>query len=344
MTVRFVVPLAFAAVLALSGGARADGVGDLGAELTRLDGARAEVEGRRAALDRKNQEEAREIERLKGEPSGVGRDYRLGQLLASAQERALELDRLQADLRTRDEALAASRRRLLAACDRALEEGKLPDARRVEIARLRAVEAGRLAGSAPSGGVAIARPVADPLDGPSELGEKADLLKDSEDRLRREVDRLGRRIDSVEMRRRLRERAGAVDDDLFVESDTGRRTLRVTPLAAVPHTAGGAGDAKDGAQTPTAGSPNGPPPGGGSLGFGSTGGETFADPRYGVSLRGVIDPSTLDDLRRAEAGADLEGQLRALHRMQGGLKSLADDLGRREGDLRKRAREIRPRK
>lgn len=337
---RIAATLAIAFALAFGAAARADGVSDLGAEVARLDRARTEVESRRATLEKSHREEARAIERLKAEAPGVARDYQLGQRLASAQERALELDRLQADLRGRDEEISRVRRTLIEACDRALDDRKVPDAQRVEIARRRAAESARFAEIPASGGGEIARPVADPLDGPAELDDKADLLRDSEERLQREADRLGRRIDGVESRRRLRERANDVDDDLFVESGTGRRTVRLTPIGAAPR------DAKsDGAQaTPMAGvgTNNPAPTGGTTLNNLSGGGE--ADGRFGVSLRSVIDPSTVDDLRRAEVGSDLDGQLRALRRMQGGLKALADDLGRRESDLRKRAREIRPRK
>ena len=341
--------LAAAALAALVGHAaavRADAVADLDAEVARVEGARTELEARRAELERKSQDEAREITRLKGEAAGVARDYRLGQLLAAAQERAVELDRLQADLRARGEALTGGRKRLIAAIDRALDEPKLPDARRAELVRRRAAETARMAGGATA--VEIARPTADPLDGPADLDEKADLLKDSEERLRREVDRLGHRIEGVEGRRRLRERAGEVDDDLFGELGTGRRLVRVTQLPTVTHGPTGTADngaAKDsgGAQSPAAG-PNGATGGAGMNFAGGQPGGEVPDTRFGVSLRGVIDPSTLDDLRRAEGTSDLEGQLRALKRMQGSLRSLADDLGRREGDLRRRARDIRPRK
>ncbi|MSP62045.1 MAG: hypothetical protein EXR72_17275 [Myxococcales bacterium] len=327
--------------------AATDPVADLAAEVSRADAARGEVEARRATLEQRSQEEAREIERQKAQPAGVARDYRLGQLLATAQDRASELDQLAADLRSRDESLAPLRTKLVAACDRALEDPALPDLRRADLVRRRAAESARLAAAASQADLEIARPSLDPLDGPSELAEKADLLKDSEDKLRREVLRLGRRIEGVEGRRRLRERAGAVDDDLFGESSTGRRVVRVAPV-----TQGAAADAARGgtafeAEQPKAspapqagGAPgtNGPP---------SDAGKNNLDasvPRLGVSMRGMIDPATLDDLHRAEAGQDLDAQLRALRRVQGNLKGLADDLGRRESDLRRRAREIKPRK
>src|SRR4029450_7654726 len=102
------------------------------------------------------------------------------------------------------------------ACDRALAKSPLQDAVRLELQRLRTAQVTLYAQPAGPGG--IGRPAADPLDGPRELREKADLLRDSEDKLKREALRLAARIDDVDRRRHLRERASAVDEDWFGES------------------------------------------------------------------------------------------------------------------------------
>ncbi len=307
------------ALVAAAGLAAADEVADLGAAMARSEAARAQ-------LAQKNADEAREIDRLKAQPAGVARDYRLGQLLEATQDRAAELDRLQGEA-------ASLRAKLVAACDAVIADKSQPQAARDAAAARRASLVER-----PS--VEIARPAVDPLDGAQELSEKADLIKDSEDRLRREVERIGKRIDGVESRRRLRERAAAVDDDLFLESSSSRRVVRVAPVQAD----------RNGAQTPA--SPNfaagmssdgksAGAPGGTTNGLADGGG---GETRLGASLRGALDPSLLDELRRAEAGQDLDRQVRALRKMQGSLRSLADDLARREADLRARARDIKPRK
>ncbi len=331
-TMRFTLAAAclFAALPAL-----ADPLADMAGDVARAEAARAEVEARRAPLAQKNADEAREIERLKAQAPGVARDYRLGQLLSAAQDRAAELDRLQADVRSRDEAITGLRQKLIAECDRVAGDPQSTAAQCTDAAAKKAAELAK----EKSGTVEIARPAVDPLDGSQELTEKADLLKDSEDRLRKEVERLGKRIDSVENRRRLRERANAIDDDLFIENGSGRRTVHVGPVDT--RTAGLNADSGNGknanSPTPTQNfggfDPNSPAsPGGGS------------ESRLGASLRGALDPQTLDELRRAEAGQDLDRQLRALKKMQTSLRGVAEDLARREADLRGRARDIKPRK
>jgi hypothetical protein len=201
----------------------------------------------------------------------------------------------------------------------------------------------------------VASPAAiDPLAGPSELADRADRLKDDEDKLRREAERLERRIASLEDQRRLRERAGVLEDDLFVESGVNRRAVR--PFQATTtltrETAGGTatdanGAAFGGAQTPTPAGPRTPtgtpspptsPGTGGTTGLtDSSGGDTSRT----TVLRGALDPATLDELRRAEAGSDPEGELRALRRAQSDLRARAAELARREAELRRRAAELR---
>jgi hypothetical protein len=332
-TMRFTLAAAclFAALPAL-----ADPLADMAGDVARAEAARAEVEARRAPLAQKNADEGKEIERLKAQTPGVARDYRLGQLLSAAQDRAAELDRLQSDLRARDEAIAGLRQKLVAECDRVAGDPQSTPAMRADAAAKKAAELAK----EKSATVEIARPSVDPLDGSQELTEKADLLRDSEDRLRKEVDRIGKRIESVENRRRLRERANAIDDDLFIENGSGRRTVHVGPVDTRNLSAQDSGNNKN------AGGTNSPAP---AQNFGfdpqspsSPGGAS--ESRIGASLRGALDPQTLDELRRAEAGQDLDRQLRALKKMQTSLRGVAEDLARRETDLRNRARDIKPRK
>ena len=61
-------------------------------------------------------------------------------------------------------------------------------------------------------------------------------------------------------------------------------------------------------------------------------------------LRGVVDPSTLGELRRAETGGDPELELAALKHAQRDLAVRAAELQRREAEMRKRATELRNRK
>jgi hypothetical protein len=258
----------------------------------------------------------------------------------------------------------------MAACDRALA-GSLPESRRLELARLRTAQATLLA--APPQPIGIGKATADALDGPRDLAEKADLLRDSEDKLKREVHRLALRIDDVERRRHLRERAGAVDDDVFGELQSNRHVARASTSAsasgggatagagtangAPTPSAGGAGGSAGAGGGATAGSGGTPPstpapPGptagggaGGSAGGFSSGSDTAG--RTGDTstvLRNLVDPATLDELRRADGSDDLERQVRALKRAQGELDGLARELERRAKSLSSRADELKHRK
>jgi hypothetical protein len=322
--------VAFAALL-LASPAFADPVSDLDAQIAQTEAHRADAARERTRLEQESAALAKTVDALKAQPAGPVRDVKLQRALAEAQEMAQALDKLQAQLRTIDLPLFDLHKRLAGELARAAADSSLSAEKRAELARRRDAEMARLGAGAPA--LEIAIPNADAVDGPAELADKADLLKDSEDKLRREIDRLGKRIDGVEGRRRLRERAGAVDEDLFIESGTGRRVVHVGPITADKR-----------AEQPTAGgafSPRSNENGAQSFSDAAGGGGTIA---YGASLRGVIDPSTLDELRRAEAGQDLDRQLRALRKMQSNLRGVADDLGRREADLRRRAGQIKPRK
>ncbi|HEX6837175.1 MAG TPA: hypothetical protein VF334_11415, partial [Polyangia bacterium] len=176
--------------------ARADVWADLGSDqraVAQLESGRAGTEARKQQLERDSSALAAQIEKLKNE-TGVRRDARLQELLAAQKQKSDELERLASDLRGRASLLAGARKKLIADCDRALAL-PLSEAQRVELARLRTAQAAWLA--LPDKPLGVARASADPLDGPRELQDKADLLRDSEDKLRREVLHLSQRIDDV---------------------------------------------------------------------------------------------------------------------------------------------------
>jgi hypothetical protein len=365
----------------LSGAALADAIGDAQVRVVQLENQWAQLDAGRVRLERDSSQLAGEIERVKAEPDGVRRDFRLRELLASAKSKADELTQVAAQERALGAPLSDARRALITNCDRLLSQN-LNEARRLEVARLRTAQAALLAmPTAPLGPLGSMGKVAvDPLDGPRELKEKADLLRDSGDKLKREVARLAARIDDVERRRHLRERAGAVDEDWFGEAVSNRKFARTSTIAS-------ASDAKT--QTPAAPAQTTPQPGisgGGSTGSGTTGAGGFGAPpgttvggngapggmantpsgnfdnsgggHSGESggfapaaratdstvLRNLVDPSTLDELRRSDGGDDLERQVRALKRAQGELEGLAAELERRARSLSTRADELKKQK
>lgn len=311
-------------------------------ELRRLDGElqvarKAHAQGEREAAQR-----AQEIEQLKSEPAGVGRDLRLQELLAQAQAQAQSLAQQAGELRAREAALRSGRERLVAICDQILaaDGGKLPVAQRLEWLRLRTAQveamqgavdqksAGQAVRTVVQAGAALAPQAgADAAgdDDPRTLRERADLLRDSADKLRREVQRLKLRGEELSRRQRLRERAARVDEDLFAEQSTSRHTSTATASA------------RDAAPT-TLGSPAVPGP----VPPGSPGATTVYDSGGGSAGGGRIsvDPSTLDILQRAESLTDPVAKLQALQRAQAELGALTDQLLSRAARLERRAEEL----
>ena len=174
----------------------------------------------------------------------------------------------------------------------------------------------------------------DPLDGPKELRQKADILKDQEDRIKRRMQSIQRRIKTLYKKhqrerkdQKLAKRVGEMtsDDELFNEGErnprvtTGARTsekmrnraaANANRLFASPGgRANGSptvrGNTDSAAQAPkTNGSTNAPPqasPGGGSNaetgGGGTKNGNTgnSGDPNLGYQGGGTNTPNNRDD-------------------------------------------------
>jgi hypothetical protein len=341
-------------LVAFGGSAFAQNVGESHGRVIKLENEWTRLDASRVRLERESGVLSAEIEKVKAEPDGVRRDFRLRELLASAKTKADELTRVAAELRARTAGLTEARRQLIVQCDRALLQPSLNEAKRLELARLRTAQAALLAmPMAPLGKVQSV--AVDPLDGPRELKEKADLLRDSGDKLKREVARLAARIDDVERRRHLRERAGAVDEDLFGEAASNRRFARTSGGTQATSSRGGANENKGNSDSvaqpaPAAGGPQAPPSGGFSnespSGGNTTGGASnnYVPRTDATVLRNLVDPSTLDELRRADGGDDLDRQVRALKRAQAELDGLAAELERRAKSLSHRADELKRQK
>lgn len=290
-------------------------------QIQRAEAALTELMLKRQGLERDSQALAAAIERLKSEPRGLQRDRALADRLATARAKSDELERMQAELKSKAAALAFARRRLLVACDRTLT-GKLADADRLDVARLRTAEAAKLA--TPEAPLGVATVTINPLDGPRELKEKADLLSDAEDKLRRESQRLDTRISDVLERQKLRERSRALDDDLFSEAASNRR---------VAHAAGASP-----ADRSPAGSARGPTFTGAGAGSDSSGGGDT------TVLRNLVDPQTLEALHRADDEGDLGLKVQALRRARTELNALAGQLHQRAQSLADKAEELKHKK
>jgi hypothetical protein len=351
-------------------------------EVHKAEAAVAPLYERRASLSAAAASLAAQIDELKRKPAGVRRDADLQRLLADSKARTDELERVQGELRWREPGLGELRRKLVRSIDVALEHEQkaLSEAARLDLDRLRTATVALLVSPAAPLQIAPERAAiaVDPLDGPRELRYKADLLRDSGDKLRREASRIASRIDSVERRRHLRERAGSLDDDMFGEATSNRRVARTqgalaahtndkaaeqspsdpsrssandsaTPTPAAPPSAGaptGTGGLTGGGSSPVT-TPNSPSTGGSTTTNGSTfanGGSKSATSSESTVLRNLVDPRTLDELRRADEIDDVDRQTRALKKAQSELESLAKELDRRAKALEGRAAELRNQK
>jgi hypothetical protein len=327
------------------------------AEVSRLQVELARVEGRRVLLENQLDALNLKVENAKAAPRGVRRDLELRELLAQSKARSDELERIAAEVRWRSAPLKNARTQLVAACDH-VDLQKLPAAERSETERACTEARTQLASRADTGQLGRLRPVsADPLDGPRELREKADLLRDSTDKLHREAARIARRIDTVERQRHLRERSNALDDDWFSEAISNRHQSRVTSTLSLPKDAsGGAANkatdsnlAPNGAaapQSPSQATPTTAPAPGGTTNRNSNGDTSGgAEPFRGdTSLSTLLDPATLSELRRTDSGDDVDAQIRALRRAQGELEHLAQEMDKRAKVLNDRADELKHRK
>ena len=290
-----------------------------------------------AAHEKRAAAAAREIERLKSQPQGVARDLALGERLAQAQAQATELAQEEQARRRLMQELLSTRRQLLSTCDRILEADQDPgkgaagllSAQRIGWLRLRTAQVEAILGE---GNAAKARALAQSeiaagsvdaasIDEPQALRERADLLRDSADKLRREVLRLQARSEELLRRQRMRERASRVDEDLFAEQSTARRGS-TSRGGAAGATLADAKEAAPAAPGPTASSAPPAP--------------VFAAPLPSSAP----DPSTLDALLRVEGPGDPSQKLQALSRAESELSALAIDLQKRAALLEKRAAEL----
>ncbi len=169
----------------------------------------------RGRLEGQLSEQSQRIRRLKAQPAGVARDFQLEAALRTSRQLATRLTKLQGRIH-------AARKRLAAAYDRAIQQA---DAKLKVVLRRRRARLGRKRQGANTRIVTGDR--SSPYDSPEDLEEKADLLKDSEEKVRRQLRRLQRQLARLQHRARLRRHARAAEDNPFVEN-APRRTSRVS--------------------------------------------------------------------------------------------------------------------
>ena len=304
------------------------------------------LEAHRSRLESLLSTQVKRISRLKVQRPGVRRDYQLKTALRDNRELASKLTQLQEQIRELN-------RRLVAAYDSALAQTRDPAqraalrARRDELARKVSASSGRIV----TGGRA------NPLDSAEDLEEKADLLKDSEEKVRRQLGLIRGQIVRLQRRAKLRRHSRAVDDSPFIE-DSPRRLAKTGTGSS--STSRQEADSPHDPASPTGEGPQSSPPPAGALTtnktsddldaaatpggswYGASGGgsELTSRPDLNLSIRGVMDPSMLKELQHASKSGSVKERIAALQKAQKRLEQMARKLDGQAKSLRKRAKSI----
>lgn len=317
-------------------------VAGLGDDLSRLEKRHELLANHRGRLETQLKEHGRRISRLKAQPRSVARDLQLKAALRSSQTLANKLTSLQQQLNEQRDKLLALYGRAIASAPDAATKSKWRQRRRKLAKRTRG--ASHL----------LARVQASPLDSAEDLEEKADLLKDSEEKLRRRIRALGRRIARLERRAKLKRHGRAALDSPFVEQSTRRaggqrRAVAKAPVATENPPPPAPTD--DGAKNQADADQNGALAGEPSYGMG----EAPAAPAPGgagsraegeatsPSVTRGLDPATLQALTGKLRGSAAQ-QLAALRRAQEKLRKLAGNVSAQAKAMQQRARALKTRK
>ncbi len=259
-----------------------------------------ELAGRRRTLAARYEDELRAIDRLKKQRASWRRDREIQSSMSESLETAKQLAAVTHDLATAEQALATTRRELLAAVD--AERPNATGARAQKLAQLH----DQLAPSAKSRAKKIKIPNGDidPLADPEELDEQAQQLRDSEAELQRQVGNLegqAKELDRVATLRKQHERAGELGTR---DDDTSHHSAQHPSGTSSKETLNGAGS--DHAPAPTAGAPGGADTTTNPNGTPST--PTGARDPYEsdatVVLSDVVDARTIDSLQKAQRSGD----------------------------------------
>lgn len=269
-------------------------------------------------------------------PAGPARDFKLRRLLAGARALAKQLSTTDKQVKKALADVTAARVSLIQAMTR-LKKSQQNRARRV-LVQTAGKGQGRLMV------LRIAKTRLHPLDGPKEIGEKADLLKDSEEKIQRRLQEIDRVISRIGKRQKLRRIARGVDrySGLFGEDTSRRRVTRIRPAKPAgvgdgdPSLAEGlqAADDMDAGYTTT-------PP---NSTFDEDGhSRSNSSSTYAVVLKELLTPATLAALRKAGRSSDPRVRLQALRKARAELRRAAAKLKAKARRYRAKAKRLRQR-
>lgn len=267
-------------------------------------------------------------------PAGPARDFKLRRLLAGARALAKRLSTTDKQLRRALTNLTAARAGLIQAMTR------LKKSQQSRVRRALSQTAGRAHGKLTV--LRIAKTKLHPLDGPRQINEKADLLKDSEEKIRKRLKEIDQVITRIGKRQKLRRIARGVDrySGLFGEDTSRRRVTRIRPSKA-PAGAADPGAPAEGLQNSSdmdggyTGNPNS------TFGDDSSSRGGASSSTYAVVLKELLTPATLAALRKAGRSSDPRVRLRALRKARAELHRAIAKLKAKARRYRAKAKRLR---
>lgn len=291
------------------------------ANVAKAEAARGRLVADRAKLQRRYEIELAEIDQLKRQKASWRRDRALRGKLASSLETARALAALSDKLKRADVDVVRARAAAVIVIDQALVTAKGPT--RADLERRRRVWAPP---PPPPKKIIIPDEALDPLADPEELDQRAAELRDVEAELAREVGRLeqqANRYDRMAELRRQHDRAA----ELAVRDESDPRRIGTTARGGAFESA----TAADGAGAPPSDSEDSP---------GLS--DPSADTRdFATALSDVVDPSTVDALRRAERSTDPSARAAAARRAREAVNQRLATMRKKRAAIESRARELR---
>ena len=309
------------------------------AAVSRLAMQRGVRQVEKARLERTYQEQLRELDALKRSKASWRRDRLVREKKAESQATAERLSKVAATLRAIDRTLKSRRQYLLAAIDRELAAGPAAS-RRSALLRMRGAVVAAI--RPPVRKIIVPDDSLDELADPDELAEQIALIQQAERELRREKDALRQREERYARMGRLRdqrERAGQLSD---LDGDQVRR--------AGQRPVGARGSSNEAAE-PGAGA-GGADSEGDSGDFGSGGSAPPSDPapsedagfeQSSILLADVVDPTTIDALRRAGRSQSPKARAEAAARARQQVESRLERLERSRLRIQQHLRRLRQR-
>ena len=312
------------------------------AAVSRLSMQRGVRQVEKARLERTYQEQLRELDALKRSKASWRRDRLVREKKAESQATAERLSRVAAELRGIDRTLKARRQYLLGAIDRELAAGPAAS-RRAALQRMRGAVAAAV--RPPVRKIIVPDDSLDELADPDELAEQIALIQQAERELRREKDALRQREERYARMGRLRdqrERAGQLSD---LDGDQVRRAggrpvgaRGTSNEAAEPGAGAGAGGADSEGDSGDFGSGGGAPPPSDPAPSEDAGFEQSS-----ILLADVVDPTTIDALRRAGRSQSPKARAEAAARARQQVESRLERLERSRLRIQQHLRRLRQR-